>query len=96
MYYGLSFDDKKPTRVNYDSDSLIFNYNGKVPSNWHNNVADNIKIITTEFEINEAGNHILNYFRVDEGLVLQKIVIETNEKGIPKSYLGPPQSAFAK
>ncbi|ULC60720.1 glycosyl hydrolase 115 family protein [Flaviramulus sp. BrNp1-15] len=96
MYYGLSFDDEKPLQVNYDSDSYIFNYNGKVPSNWHNNVADNIKIITTEFEINKAGNHILNYFRVDEGLVLQKIVIETTENGIPKSYLGPPQSKLVK
>ena len=96
MYYGLSFNDKKPTLVNYDSDPLIFNYNGKVPSNWHNDVGDNIKIITTEFEINEIGNHTLNYFRVDEGLVLQKIVIETSENSLPKSYLGPPQSHFSE
>ena len=96
MYYGLSFDNEKPLQVNYDSDPLIFNYNGKVPSNWDNNVADNIKIVTTDFEIKEAGNHTLNYFRVDEGLVLQKIVIETSKKEIPKSYLGPPESAFAE
>lgn len=96
MYFGLSFDNEKSILVNYDSDSLIFNYNGKVPSNWHNNVADNIKIITTEFNIEKSGNYTLNYFRVDEGLVLQKIVIETKEGIIPKSYLGPPESAFVK
>ncbi|APZ46653.1 hypothetical protein BW723_10280 [Polaribacter reichenbachii] len=96
MYFGLSLNDKKPTQVNYDSDPLIFNYNGKVPSNWHNNVGDNIKIITTEFNIDKAGNHTLNYYRVDEGLVLQKIVIETGKKDIPKSYFGPPQSPNSK
>ena len=94
MYFGLSFDDEKPIQVNYDSDPYIFNYNGKVPRNWHNNVGDNIKIITQEFEISEAGNHTLNYFRVDEGLVLQKIVIETGENGLPQSYLGPPESEY--
>ncbi|WP_339881448.1 glycosyl hydrolase 115 family protein [Polaribacter vadi] len=94
MYYGLSFDNEMPTQVNYDIDPLIFNYNGKVPSNWQNNVSDNIKVITAEFEINKTGNHILNYYRVDEGLVLQKIVIETQEKKIPKTYLGPPESKY--
>lgn len=94
MYFGLSFEDEKPIQVNYDSDPYIFNYNGKVPSNWHNNVADNIKIITSEFEIDNPGNHTLNYFRVDEGLVLQKIVIETGENALPQSYLGPPESFY--
>jgi len=96
MYFGLSIDDKKPILVNYDSDSLIFNYNGKVPSKWDSNVSDNIKIISTEMEIDGAGNHTLNYYRVDEGLVLQKIVIETKEGTLPKSYLGPPESDFIK
>ena len=96
MYFGLSFNDEKPKQVNYDSDPYIFNYNGKVPSQWGKNVAENIKIITTEFEITEAGNYTLNYFRVDEGLVLQKIVIETGENGLPESYLGPPQSESSK
>ncbi len=96
MYFGLSFNNQKPTQVDYDSDSYIFNYNGKVPSNWHNNVGDNIKIITTEFNIEETGNHTLHYFRIDEGLVLQKIVIETGGKKIPRSYLGPPQSNLVK
>lgn len=94
MYFGLSFDNERPKQVNYDWAPYIFNYNGKVPSTWHNDVSNNIKIITAEFDISEAGNHILNYYRVDEGLVLQKIVIETTENGLPKSYLGPPQSTY--
>ena len=92
MYFGLSFDNEIPTQVNYDSDPYIFNYNGKVPKNWDKNVSDHIKVITTEFQINEIGNHTLNYYRVDEGLVLQKIIIETETSNLKDSYLGPPQS----
>ena len=94
MLYGLSFDDKNPKMVNYDEDPLVFNYNGKVPKNWEQDVGNSIKIIATEFEIEEAGNHILNYYRIDEGLVLQKIVIETT--GVAPSYLGPPESIYLK
>ena len=92
MYFGLSFDNSKPVQINYDSDPYIFNYNGKVPRNWHNNVSDNIKVITSEFNIEEAGNHTLNYYRVDEGLVLQRIIIETDASTLTKTYLGPPES----
>lgn len=92
MYFGLSFDKQSPSLVNYDSDPNIFNYNGKVPKNWHNNVGDNIKVITTEFTIDKAGNHTLNYYRVDEGLVLQRIIIETETSTLNATYLGPPSS----
>ncbi|MGM8362460.1 glycosyl hydrolase 115 family protein [Flavobacterium sp. ARAG 55.4] len=95
FYYGLSFDNEKPSQINYASEPNIFDYNGKVPKFWDKNVSDNIKVITTEFDIQE-GNHILNYFRIDEGLVLQKIIIETEESNLKQSYLGPPQSLNIK
>lgn len=93
MYYGLSFDEEKPVQVNYDYEPTVFNYNGRVPKNWHKHVSNSIKIVTTEFDINDSGNHILNFFRVDDGLVLQKIVIETDTT-LPKSYLGPQESVY--
>lgn len=96
MYYGLSIDNNSPVKVNYDADPNIFNYNGKVPEHWHDNVSDHIKVITTDLEINEVGNHTLNYYRVDEGLVLQKIVIETTSSDLKESYLGPLQSFKVK
>jgi len=90
LYYGLSFDNEKATKINYDNSPDLFNYNGRVTEDWHRNVWNSIKIVTTEFEIDKAGNHTLNYFRVDEGLALQKIVIET--QALPESFLGPPES----
>ncbi|MEL6941919.1 MAG: glycosyl hydrolase, partial [Bacteroidota bacterium] len=92
MLYALSFDGENPQIIDYDTDPMIFNYNGKVPSKWEKNVGDAIKVITTEFEIKEAGNHTLHYYRIDEGLVLQHIVIETTEQ--KPSYFAPPESAY--
>lgn len=92
LYFGLSFDKETPVLVNYDADPNIFNYNGKVPKNWELDVANHIKIITTEFQIDKPGNHTLNYYRVDEGLVLQKIIIETEQSQLKDSYLGPSES----
>ncbi len=91
FYYGLSVDDESPVQVNYDNSPVIFNYNGKVTKDWHGNVWNNIKVVSTELEINEQGNHTLNYFRVDEGLVLQKIVIEFDMQN-DKTFLGSPES----
>ncbi|MFA9192637.1 glycosyl hydrolase 115 family protein [Flavobacterium sp. FZUC8N2.13] len=96
MYYGLSFDNESPTQVNYASDPIIFDYNGKVTKNWDKNVRDNIKVITTEFKIDKAGNHTLNYYRMDEGLVLQKIIIETEKSELKPTLLGPPESSNLK
>jgi len=93
MFYGLSFDNNSPLKINYASDPYIFDYNGKVPKNWDKNVTNNIKIITTEFDIDKAGNHTLKYFRVDEGLVLQKIIIETEKSELKTSNLGPAESS---
>ncbi|MCX2680245.1 glycosyl hydrolase 115 family protein [Galbibacter sp. EGI 63066] len=90
LLYGLSFDDNEPKAVTYNHDKMIENYSGSVPENWHQNVADNIKIVTTEFEIDQLGNHTLNYFRIDEGLVLQKLVIDCG--GLQQTYLGPEES----
>ncbi|HEX9152112.1 MAG TPA: glycosyl hydrolase 115 family protein, partial [Flavobacterium sp.] len=96
MYFGLSFDNESPIKVNYASDPIIFDYNGKVTKNWDKNVTDNIKIITTEFKIDKAGNHTLNYYRVDEGLVLQKIIIETEKSELKTNNLGPAESSEIK
>ena len=96
MYYGLSFDNESPVKVNYASDPVIFDYNGKVTKNWDKNVTDNIKVITTEFKIDKAGNHTLNYYRMDEGLVLQKIIIETEISELKPTLLGPAESINIK
>lgn len=82
LKYGISIDDEKPQIINIHTD--------KTASNWNKSVADNINILTTEHRILKAGKHTLNYFMVDGGVVLQKIVIDTG--GLKETYLGPPES----
>jgi len=84
LKYGIGFDDEKPQIMNLNSDSL--------EKAWAESVANNIKIISSTHEIEKAGNHVLKIYAIDPALVLQKIVIETEEGKVLQSYLGPPES----
>lgn len=53
---------------------------------WKNWVANNIIISTSKHTLANSGRHILKFWMVDAGLVLQKIVIDSG--GIKQSYLG--------
>lgn len=84
LKYGIGFDDEK---------LQIMNLNGDSSENaWAESVANNIKIITSSHTIEKAGNHVLKIYAIDAALVLQKIVIETEEGKVLESYLGPPES----
>ncbi|WJS96742.1 glycosyl hydrolase 115 family protein [Flavobacterium johnsoniae] len=84
LKYGISFDDEKPQIMNLNADAS--------EKAWAESVANNIKIITSTHNIEKAGNHILKIYGIDPALVLQKIVIETEEGKVLESYLGPPES----
>ena len=84
LKYGIAFDNEKPQIINFNQDDS--------EKNWTESVADNIKIITSSHTIEKAGNHVLKFYGIDPALVLQKIVIETEEGKILESYLGPPES----
>ncbi|WP_278022566.1 glycosyl hydrolase 115 family protein [Flavobacterium ginsengisoli] len=84
LKYGIAFDSEKPQIMNLNEDSS--------EKNWAESVANNIKIITSTHQIENAGNHVLKIYAIDSALVLQKIVIETEEGKVLESYLGPPES----
>ncbi|MFH6966542.1 glycosyl hydrolase 115 family protein [Flavobacterium sp. FlaQc-28] len=84
LKYGIGFDNEKPQIMNLNADSS--------EKAWAESVANNIKIITSTHEIENSGNHVLKIYAVDPALVLQKIVIETEEGKVLESYLGPPES----
>jgi hypothetical protein len=92
LHYGISFDDEQPQIINVHKNDTIPDW--KYPPIWNQAVTDNIKILTSEHQIENPGEHTLKFWMVDPGLVLQKIVVETRE--IPPSYLGPPESFFNK
>ncbi len=84
LKYGIGFDDENPQIKNLNIDSS--------EKAWAESVANNIKIITSTHEIENLGNHVLKIYAVDPAVVLQKIVIETEEGKVLESYLGPPES----
>ncbi|MDQ6531311.1 glycosyl hydrolase 115 family protein [Flavobacterium sp. LHD-85] len=84
LKYGIGLDDEKPQIMNLNADSS--------EKAWAESVANNIKIITSTHEIEKGGNHVLKIYAIDPTLVLQKIVIETEEGKVLESYLGPPES----
>lgn len=80
--YAVSIDDAEPQIVNINADDSL--------RAWERSVGDNINISRSKHTVAEAGDHVLNYWMVDPGVVVQRLVVETGEA--PASYLGPPES----
>ena len=81
--YAVSFDGEPPQVVNVHADGSL--------AAWEREVADGVKVLTSEHAIATAGYHLLSFWALEPGLVLQKIVVDAG--GLRESYLGPPQSA---
>lgn len=82
LRYGISFDNDPAQIINMhalDSNKM-----------WETWVSDNINVQTSQHTLAQTGAHVLKFWMVDPGVVLQKLVVETRE--IRPSYLGPPES----
>lgn len=88
LKYGIAIDNEKPQIINVHQDYS--------DANWNASVANNIKILTSNHTIVNSGKHILKFFGIDSGLVLQKIVIENDSNKIKHTYLGMPESCYNK
>ncbi|WP_236943327.1 hypothetical protein [Hymenobacter sp. PAMC 26628] len=86
LRYAVSLDDEAPQIVNL--------HTGLVPDNgnrpWEQAVAENIVIKTSQHGVAAAGSHVLRLWRVDAGVVLEKLVV--SQGAVPASYLGPPEN----
>ncbi len=86
--YGISFDEGPIQIVNVHKNDTIPDW--KYPQWWNQAVGENIRIYQTKHEGLTPGNHVLKFWMVDPGLVLQKLVVDAG--GLKPSYLGPPES----
>jgi hypothetical protein len=86
--YAVSFDDEQPQIIKLTCNPNPPDLN-RDPV-WNKWVADNINIQISKHEIVKSGKHILKFWMIDPGVVLQKIVIDKG--GMKQSYLGPAES----
>ncbi len=82
LQYAIAVDDEAPQIISINKED-----NTGVWNKW---VADNIIIKTTSHKITRPGKHIIKYWMVDSGVVLQKIIAEFGAE--EKSYLGAPET----
>ncbi|MFA5251311.1 MAG: glycosyl hydrolase 115 family protein [Phycisphaerae bacterium] len=93
LRYAISFDDETPQIINiHEKDIAVPDW--KYPAGWNQMVTENVKITTSQHNIGKPGEHVLKFWMVDPGIVLQKIVVNTG--GVKPSYLGPPESYYKK
>ncbi len=86
LRYAISFDNEPPQIINMHA--------GKTFQDWEESVRNNVSVEVSKHVIAEPGKHVLKFWVVDPGVVLQKLVIETGD--VKPSYLGPPESYFGK
>jgi Glycosyl hydrolase family 115/Gylcosyl hydrolase family 115 C-terminal domain len=84
LRYAVSFDNESPQVVNMAADTAL--------RSWEQSVADNVTTPLTRHHLDRAGEHVLNFWMVDPGVVLQRLVVDLG--GVKPSYLGPPESFY--
>jgi len=80
--YAVSIDDEAPQIVNVHADES--------EKFWEKIVSDGAAVFTTEHQLAKPGKHVLKFWALDPGLVVQKLVLDAG--GLKPSYLGPQQS----
>ncbi|MFZ3322915.1 MAG: glycosyl hydrolase 115 family protein [Usitatibacter sp.] len=80
--YAISFDDEPPQVVNIHADES--------KPYWSRTVLDGVAEFTTSHAIAKPGAHVLRFWALDPGVVLEKLVVDAG--GLLPSYLGPPES----
>jgi len=90
LRYAVSLDDEAPQLINL--------HTGLIPDNgnrpWERAVAENIILKTSQHNVAAAGAHVLKFWRVDPGVVLEKLVV--SQGSVPATYLGAPANATGK
>jgi hypothetical protein len=82
LRFAVAFDDQPPQIL----DALAQN----TQHDWEESVKDNVRTDVSTHSPGGSGYHVLKYWMVDPGVVLEKIVVDLG--GLKPSYLGPPES----
>ena len=83
LRFAVSVDGEQPqiVRLNQEDNTPV----------WNTWVADDIIIKTTRHFISAPGKHVIRYWLIDPGVILQQLVLDFG--GLAPSYFGPPESS---
>ncbi|HEV8284156.1 MAG TPA: glycosyl hydrolase 115 family protein [Chitinophagaceae bacterium] len=87
LKYAISIDDEQPQIISINKEDNDVR-------TWGQWVSNNIIIKTSNHTINKHGKHVVKYWMVNSGMVLQKIVVDFG--GVKPSYLGPAETLYKK
>jgi hypothetical protein len=82
LRYAVSFDDEAPQVVNVHAN--------ETQAVWERSVKDGVRVVTSKHVLRQPGRHLLKFWVVDPGLVVEKLVVNTGN--VRPGYLGPPES----
>jgi hypothetical protein len=89
LQYAISIDNEVPQITSINKEDR--NTGAGIWNKW---VGENIIIKTSRHKISQPGKHIVKYWVVSPGVVLQKLVLDFG--GLEPSYLGPPETRTIK
>lgn len=85
LQYAVAVDDEVPQIISLNKEDK-----NSISGIWNKWVGENIIIKTSRHNISTPGKHVIKYWMVNSGVVLQKIVADFG--GLEKTYLGPPET----
>jgi len=85
LQYAISIDDEAPQIISINKEDR--NTGTGIWNKW---VGESIIIKTSRHKISQPGKHIVKYWMVNPGVVLQKLVLDFG--GLEPSYLGPTET----
>jgi hypothetical protein len=84
LRFAVSLDDEAPQVEDYSAQV------GGDAGGWAESVLDGVRHVISVHAALQPGRHVLKLWRVDPGVVLERVVVDMG--GALPSYLGPPES----
>ncbi len=85
LQYAISIDEEQPQLISLNKEDKT-----SISGIWNKWVADNCIVKTSRHFLSQPGKHRVRFWRVSNGVVLQKLVLDLG--GLKPSYLGAPET----
>jgi hypothetical protein len=91
LRYAVAFDEETPIVADALPKDFVAGTNGNTA--WEEAVMENIHTTETKHKLTK-GIHVLRFYGLDAGLVLQKLVL--SKEKLPNSFFGPEESFYVR